>query len=434
MVLDICAKLTEQFVSGRGHYAGIKSYFGRVSLPGCLFIEANEFATIHRVCVGSVPDAAIARARVVPVSEVLGLLHISEGFTPGSPGWIRLKKGSYKGDLAFIKSVDDRTLQAEAIVVPRIPLSNKKRKSKSSRSSPPQQIFDKSLIEGIYGPDSVITNNQVYRFQDRVYKNGFLELTLDRYDFHQVSAIPTYEELEVFGRNPDIDIGVIAEAYRLAGRAGMKPGDRVIIVSGQHSGLSGLVEMVNANEIEVYVNSLGTTVALHSASVRRSLRVGDEVKIRSGPHTGLTGWVVRAELDGTTVDVSEHSTNTLVRDFDTTHHSSSDTCFQVTVANVEVEFFQFNDEISTPPPPIDHGGQVLRSARTSGDTIQRHRKDPLIGLPVTVTGKHELKGYHGLVKVVCATGHLQIEMEATHRVAQVPRNLVCLRYCITYLL
>lgn len=80
-----------------------------------------------------------------------------------------------------------------------------------------------------------------------------------------------------------------------------------------------------------------------------------------------------------------------------------------------------------------NGRRVLRDARMSGDTIQRYHRDPLIGLPVTITNKHELKGYHGLVKAICATGHLQIEMEATLRVIRVPRNLVCLRYSITYL-
>ena len=95
------------------------------------------------------------------------------------------------------------------------------------------------------------------------------------------------------------------------------------------------------------------------------------------------------------------------------------------MAGVEVDFCGFNEEVSHPPRvngrlPLYHAHAI--------NNIQRDAKDPLVGVPVTITGLHDLKGYHGLVKTVCGSGNLQIELEATLRVVQVQRHYVSIRY------
>jgi transcription elongation factor SPT5 len=296
----------------------VRAIFGRVTLPGSIFIEAPELSDVRRACLSLVPTSRIDQARIIPVTRALDTLRISVDYTPARHHWIRLKKGLYKDDLAFITEVDKRTLEVYTLLVPRIslqPTKGKKRKStfSPSRSRPSPQIFDSTLIEGIYGPGSVIPCNQVFKFQDRTYVKGFVELILDRGDFYNLDAIPTYEELEAFCRCPDIDVGVLAKAYELAGRGALKSGDRVQIVSGQHNGLIGLIRRVVGDEIEVVIISLSLIVTLRADAVRKSLRIGDEVIIRSGEHVGLTGLVV-AVGNGARLDICDYTSKTVVRD------------------------------------------------------------------------------------------------------------------------
>src|ERR1700677_1095967 len=110
------------------------------------------------------------------------------------------------------------------------PPRSKKWRLKHCLPRPPRQIFDKALIEGIYGSNSIVRRNQIFQFNHAVYKNGLLELDLDRHQFYDVDTIPMYEELEAFC-HCDIDVGVLVKAYRLEGQAALKQGDRVKIVS-----------------------------------------------------------------------------------------------------------------------------------------------------------------------------------------------------------
>jgi transcription elongation factor len=105
---------------------------------------------------------------------------------------------------------------------------------------------------------------------------------------------------------------------------------------------------------------------------------------------------------------------------------------QVVVADFEVNFCHFNDEVSSmqilklPPRHRPIGGIA---SPADDDIYKRDRKDPLVGKPVTIGGKHIFSGYHGLVKVVCGNANnLQIELEATTRVVEVPRANIFIRF------
>ena len=317
--------MDKAFAAG-GCLGGVRAAFGRTSLPGSVFIEATGLGDVRRACLGLIAKSDISRARMVSMHEALAPLRVSVGFTPASPAWIRLSRGLYKDDLAFVADVDSRTLQVRALVVPRIPLDPPAKKMKCKLQShpprPPRQAFDCSLVGGIYGPNSIVRLNQVHRFKGNLYKNGLLELSLDRYQFR--TAFPTYQELEAFCHCPDIDIGVMAEAYTLAGQATLQLGDRVKIVSGQHKGLVGLVRQVSPDEVQV---DTGLTLkpilaTLLANAVRKHFEVGDEVKVRSGKHGSLTGWVVGVggAGNGISLDICEHTSKSVVRGFTTSMH------------------------------------------------------------------------------------------------------------------
>ena len=64
--------------------------------------------------------------------------------------------------------------------------------------------------------------------------------------------------------------------------------------------------------------------------------------------------------------------------------------------------------------------------------LDKYRKDPAIGLKVTITGRHHLHGYNAIIRDVIQLGEngpesFRVEVEATHRLEMVNRSNLMVR-------
>jgi hypothetical protein len=64
--------------------------------------------------------------------------------------------------------------------------------------------------------------------------------------------------------------------------------------------------------------------------------------------------------------------------------------------------------------------------------LSKYRKDPTIGLKVTITGRHHLHGYNAVIRDIVHLGErgpesFMVEVEATHRLETIRKTNLAIR-------
>ncbi|KAJ7713958.1 transcription elongation factor Spt5 [Mycena maculata] len=296
----------------------ILSAFQRDSLPGMIYVEARSSAQVSQACNGLVGVYLSRGIQLVPIEEMASLLQIKkqdQTVTPGS--WVRIKRGTYQGDLAQVVDITETGEDVGVKFIPRIDLNprddgslegpaGKKRKKTtvtgSGTTRPPQRLFNYEEVVGVWGRKNVVKRNQVYVFQNETYKDGFIEKDLKLSQLKLDDVNPTLDEITQFARRQEgdggestVDLSIIAEASRKAAISVLQPGDHVEVFEGEQSGVHGVVEEINQDVVTVTavgVDFDGQKVDLPARSVRKRFKAGDHVKVMTGQNADETGLVV----------------------------------------------------------------------------------------------------------------------------------------------
>lgn len=105
---------------------GITSAFQRDSFHGHLYIEARSEGHVRQAVEGLIGVYMSNTPTLVPIDEMPDLLKSRKKETPlALGGWVRIKRGTYKGDLAQVEDVPESTDYVTLKVVPRIDMSPK---------------------------------------------------------------------------------------------------------------------------------------------------------------------------------------------------------------------------------------------------------------------------------------------------------------------
>ncbi|KAJ7132900.1 transcription elongation factor Spt5 [Mycena crocata] len=296
----------------------IVSAFQRDSLPGMIYVEAKSAQHVSQACNGLVGVYVSRGLQLVPIEEMASLLQIKKQdltVTPGS--WVRIKRGTYQGDLAQVVDITDTGEYVGVKFIPRIDLNprddgslegptGKKRKKTnvvgSGTTRPPQRLFNYEEVVGVWGRKNVVKRNQVYVFQNETYKDGFIEKDLKLTQLMLEYVNPTLDEITQFARRQEgesgenvVDLSIIAEASRKAAISVLQPGDHVEVFEGEQSGVHGVVEEINQDVVTITavgVDFDGQKVDLPARSVRKRFKAGDHVKVMTGQNADETGLVV----------------------------------------------------------------------------------------------------------------------------------------------
>ena len=252
------------------------------------------------------------------------LLHVPDSFEPKDHGWVRLRRGIYKGDLAFISYVGDCFL-LDVRVVPRIvyekpqkrgddenPLDdedderfacryNPNRellKRASAPGRPPQTLFNPTIAKHRFRRAFQV-RNLYFLFKGVLYdRDGYAILQqLDTDWYAPEDVIPTPEEYARFSSCSEIPLEVRTATMAKMAAHIFHVEDAVKIIEGNEKGLFGRIIDIKGNEADVFLPEKGLTSRLPLSSLRKNIKVGDAVRVTAGDHQGFIGWVVNKDDD-----------------------------------------------------------------------------------------------------------------------------------------
>ncbi|KAJ6499455.1 transcription elongation factor SPT5 [Mycena sanguinolenta] len=296
----------------------ILSAFQRDSLPGMIYVEARSSQQVSQACNGLVGVYLSRGIHLVPIQEMASLLQIKkQDLTITAGSWVRIKRGTYQGDLAQVVDVTETGEDVGLKFIPRIDLNprdegslegstGKKRKKPtvtgSGTTRPPQRLFNYDEVVAVWGRKNVVKRNQVYVFQNETFRDGFIEKDLKLSQLILEDVNPTLDEITQFARGQEgengesvVDLSLIAEASRKAAISVLQPGDHVEVFEGEQSGVHGVVEEINQDVVTITavgVDFDGQKVDLPARSVRKRFKAGDHVKVMTGQNADETGLVV----------------------------------------------------------------------------------------------------------------------------------------------
>jgi transcription elongation factor SPT5 len=288
----------------------ILSALCRPSLPGRVYVECRSKRAVYEAC-SKIPDVHLAKDIVlVPLEDRVGLLTLAtEDTTIPKRSWVRVKRGLYKGDEAFVIKSSRNSDRLTIVLVPRMAPWYRKGKRRSLAQRPPPQLFYEADAEAIqrvdedkgqrkpqikyirYGPFK-----DGFEFKGRTYFNGFLFLNVFGGQFAQQARVSS-KTLATFFLNRII---TTEEASSYSPTVGIEVGNAVKVVEGAQAGLTGIAYEIIGDAVRVKLDVLddnGDDVNIDSADVpvaflKRVFKVGSNVRVVHGAESGRHGIVV----------------------------------------------------------------------------------------------------------------------------------------------
>ena len=284
-------RILQAYVNWSTVSPSVRSAIARNCHPGRIFVEAASFNAAHAVA-RQFDVLNKSDVRVLPREEAHLCLLNGSRFTPSTESWIRSRQGRYRGDIAYIRHVDTRTLHIDVIVMPRVNYGQGPKRKQGTR--PPQQLLDAQDVQTRLGPGNITKLNGRWHFRGEVYTGCgyFLLYDVDTAFYSPKPCFPTAAELNAFRECKEIPTHVfLATATQIASRT-LRPGDRIQIMAGDCIGLSGEISTITEDEAEVFLPGEGLVYSLPLRDVQRNFRSGDNVEVVAGIHKGLKGFVM----------------------------------------------------------------------------------------------------------------------------------------------
>ena len=211
--------------------------------------------------------------------------------------WVRVRQGSYKGDVGLVVAVNFRG--AEVLLVPRLksrpthssgPNSTSSSKRKRTADVPQLVLFNPEDLDNNPRPGRL--DNGHYTYMKHTFEHGLIR---KRFDLHSISSTPTAMPSRMFflfklSEHPSIRASTIPRPQEWV----FEEHDMVVICSSKKEGRITTIGAMYA-EVELAHGEGAISVPLHE--LRKLFVVGDSVSITSGPLNGRSGLVVNVDDD-----------------------------------------------------------------------------------------------------------------------------------------
>ena len=210
--------------------------------------------------------------------------------------WVRVLKGTYKGDVGYVLSTASGGL--ELLLVPRLSPDQLGSKRKRSRSRPSMALFDLQTREFNH---KIVADRVEEKFRS-VGGNRFqYGLIVRRFSLHSVSTTVSSIPLQSFSSfrfsgHPEL---IASEStYPRPSEWIFAESDEVFIIDKSiypPSFKAGVICTLRDNSVELDTKDLGI-ISVPWLKICKVIHGGDFVEVTGGIHQGWTGWVVDIDM------------------------------------------------------------------------------------------------------------------------------------------
>ncbi|GLT32208.1 hypothetical protein SLA2020_068910 [Shorea laevis] len=294
----------------RGSELQIRSAIALDHLKNYIYIEADKEAHVREACKG-LRNIFGTKIMLVPIKEMTDVLSVeSKAIDLSRDTWVRMKIGTYKGDLAKVVDVDNVRQKVTVKLIPRIDLqavANKlegREVPKKKAFVPPPRFMNideaRELNIRVERRRDPMTGEYFENIGGMYFKDGFLYKTVSMKSISVQNIKPTFDELEKFrkpGDNGDGDVASLSTLFANRKKGHFMKGDAVIIIKGDLKNLKGWVEKVEEENVHIRpeMKGLPKTLAVNEKELCKYFEPGNHVKVVSGTKEGATGMVVKVE-------------------------------------------------------------------------------------------------------------------------------------------
>ncbi|XP_059630266.1 putative transcription elongation factor SPT5 homolog 1 [Cornus florida] len=352
---EVAVRLMQKCID-KGSELQIRSAIALDHLQNYIYIEADKEAHVKEACRG-MTNIYSNNVLLVPIKEMSDVLSVeSKAVDISRDTWVRMKIGTYKGDLAKVVDVDNVRHKVTVKLIPRINLQALANKLEG-REVPKKKTFV-PLPRCMNVDEAREMHIRVGRKQDRMtgdwfeyicgmmFKDGFLYKTVSMKSISTQNIQPNFDELEKFrqpGGSGDGDTASLSTLFANRKKIHFMKGDRVIVVKGDVKNLKGLVEKVEEDivhirpmaEEEVEGLTKTETLTVREKDLCKYFKPGNHVKVVSGATEGETGMVIK--VDGHRVTIVSDTTKEDIRVFaNNVVRSSEVTCGVTRIGDYEL--------------------------------------------------------------------------------------------------
>ncbi|PPQ82470.1 hypothetical protein CVT24_002386, partial [Panaeolus cyanescens] len=198
-----------------------------------------------------------------------------------------------------------------------------------------------------------------------------------------LNSLPTISNLQRFSDHSFVDNSQLVILYERIYRSNIRPGARVHIQQGEHSGSIGVVVECSSFTATIILKDNQSIEDVPLQYIRRHFEIGDQACIITLPWLGTTGWITNVE--GNSITIWSDSQQKEYR-----------------VSAIEAEFFS---------PSLQQQPMVASSAKRL-KTLVRDPYAPFVGRRVYVTSRQHLKGRRGCITNTNPDGRIWVQLEA----------------------
>ncbi|CAJ1974319.1 unnamed protein product [Sphenostylis stenocarpa] len=293
----------------RGSELQIRSAIALDHLKNYIYVEADKEAHVREACKG-LRNIFGQKITLVPIREMTDVLSVeSKAIDLARDTWVRMKIGTYKGDLAKVVDVDNVRQRVTVKLIPRIDLqalANKlegREVVKKKAFVPPPRFMNVDEARELHIRVEHRRDAYGERFDaigGMMFKDGFLYKTVSIKSISAQNIKPTFDELEKFrkpGESGDGDVASLSTLFANRKKGHFMKGDAVIVVKGDLKNLKGKVEKVDEDNVHIKpeIEGLPKTIAVNEKELCKYFEPGNHVKVVSGAQEGATGMVVKVE-------------------------------------------------------------------------------------------------------------------------------------------
>ncbi|OWM85073.1 hypothetical protein CDL15_Pgr027860 [Punica granatum] len=332
----------------RGPELQIRSVIALDHLKNFIYVEADKEAHVREACKGLRSIYNSQKVMLVPINEMTDVLSVeSKAIDISRDTWVRMKTGTYKGDLAKVVEVDNVKQRVTVKLIPRIDLQaiankleNRETPKKKSFVPPPRFLNvdeARELNIRVERRRDPMTGDYFETIDNMKFKDGFLYKIVSMKSISSHNIKPTFDEMEKFrqpSENGDGDLGGLSTLFANRKKGHFMKGDAVIVVKGDLKNLKGWVEKVEEENVYIRpeMKDLPRTLAVNQKELCKYFEPGNHVKVVSGTQEGATDDVVESsEVTSGINKIGDYELHDLV--------FLDDTNFGV-IIRVETEAFQ----------------------------------------------------------------------------------------------